>query len=126
MADILDQAGYGDMPVSGIYTLTGQTMFLDGGGLRAQLVAATSENSQLEPIQHRAIVPFPLARNDSATMEHALTQDSLGTVNQPVSGGIVAPPGIIPPDQYTTLYDGMGDGQLGSIPAPSSTSSMSW
>lgn len=119
--DILDQSGYGD-PTPGL-TLSGQTLVLGGGGLRDQIVPSASEDATTQYIRRYALVPIGLARNDSVTVEHCLSADSLGIANQPVFGGISAPNGLIPVDQWTQIYVDANERSYSQdvVPAPQST-----
>lgn len=121
MADIIDNGGYGE-PIPS-YAYTGQRIVAMGGGLRDQIVPMSSEDSTALFVRHMGIVPMGLAANDSVTLEHCPTNDTFGLPEQPVAGGIVAPPGLIPPDQWTAGWDtgsGRTEQQPGII-APNTT-----
>lgn len=102
MTDVIDDQGYGD-PTAGL-TYTTQYLVYGGGGMRDQIAPSSSEDSTVQYIRHHAIVPIGFARHDHVGVEHCSTQASFGDPNQPVSGGLVAPPGLIPPDQWTDQY----------------------
>jgi hypothetical protein len=112
MTDLLDPTGYA-APVSGTYG--GSYLVIFGGGGARPLSPSESDQSQFEPIQHRAIVPMVLASLDANTMEHAVTNLSYGEARQPVSGGQAAPWGIIQPNQVDIEYVG---GQTGQVRQP--------
>lgn len=121
MANIIDAPSYSD-PTTGYYH-TGQRTFFGGGGNRSPLAPGGSEQDLPFVTFHRGVVPWHLGGIDSNTLEHYPTNMSWGVANQPVSGGIPAPLGLLPTDEWTYQHSSMGSPNVvpGSVAAPRST-----